>query len=349
MYAGVVHAPFDIRYEQTETPKPGKGEVRIKVKYTGICGSDVPRVNGNACHFFPIILGHEFSGTVDAVGEGVTSVAAGDRVAGVPLVPCMKCDDCLHGNFSLCKHYSFIGSRQNGSFAEYVVVPESNAFRFDEDVCFEKGALFEPSTVAAHALRCADFRGGKKVLVLGCGTIGLMVIQWARIFGAAGITAVNRSRERLPLAAKLGANQTVSTLDEDWTDQLMGLTDGKGYDYIFDCTGNADSMKTTFRLAANKAEICMVGTPKKELSFTVSEWEQMNRKEFHLTGSWMSYSAPWPGEEWALTAHYFKTGELIYDEAIVDRIMGLSEIAAAFDLYKTPGTVKGKILIDSEK
>ena len=140
MYAGVVHAPFDIRYEQTETPEPGKGEVRIKVKYTGICGSDVPRVNGNACHFFPIILGHEFSGTVDAVGEGVTSVAAGDRVAGVPLVPCMKCDDCLHGNFSLCKHYSFIGSRQNGSFAEYVVVPESNAFRFDEDVSFEKGA-----------------------------------------------------------------------------------------------------------------------------------------------------------------------------------------------------------------
>ena len=129
----------------------------------------------------------------------------------------------------------------------------------------------------------------------------------------------------------------------------MGVTGGKGYDYIFDCTGNADSMKNTFRLAANKAEICMVGTPKKELSFTVSEWEQMNRKEFHLTGSWMSYSAPWPGEEWALTAHYFKTGELIYDEAIVDRIMGLSEIAAAFDLYKTPGTVKGKILIDSEK
>ena len=91
----------------------------------------------------------------------------------------------------------------------------------------------------------------------------------------------------------------------------MGVTGGKGYDYIFDCTGNADSMKNTFRLAANKAEICMVGTPKKELSFTVSEWEQMNRKEFHLTGSWMSYSAPWPGEEWALTAHYFNIAETV--------------------------------------
>ena len=349
MYAGVVHAPFDIRYEETETPVPGRGQVRVRVKYTGICGSDVPRVNGNACHFFPIILGHEFSGTVDAVGEGVDSVAPGDRVAGIPLVPCMKCEDCQNGNFSLCRHYSFIGSRQSGSFAEYAVVPESNVFRFDDSVSFEMGALFEPSSVAAHALRCADYRGGKKVAVLGCGTIGLLVLQWAKILGAAELTAVNRSRERLPLAARLGADHTVSTLDEDWIEQMMKLSGGRGYDYVFDCTGNADSMKNAFRLAANKADICMVGTPKKEMSFTVQEWEQMNRKEFRLTGSWMSYSAPWPGEEWALTAHYFKTGQLIYDEAMVDRIMGLSEIADAFELYKTPGLVKGKILIDSEK
>ena len=349
MYAGVVHAPFDIRYEETDTPQPGKGEVRVKVKYTGICGSDVPRVNGNACHFFPIILGHEFSGTVDAVGKGVESVSPGDQVAGIPLVPCMKCEDCQNGNFSLCKHYSFIGSRQSGSFAEYVVVPEKNVFRFDDGVSFEMGALFEPSTVAVHALRCADYRGGRKVAVLGCGTIGLLVLQWVKILGAAEITAVNRSRERLPLAARLGADHTVSTLDEDWIDQMMQITEGRGFDYVFDCTGNADSMKNAFRLAANKADICMVGTPKKEMSFTVQEWEQMNRKEFRLTGSWMSYSAPWPGEEWALTAHYFRTGELVYDEAMVDRIMGLSEIADAFELYKSPGLVKGKILIDSEK
>ena len=174
-------------------------------------------------------------------------------------------------------------------------------------------------------------------------------MQWAKIFGAAGITAVNRSRERLPLAARLGADHTVSTLDEDWIDRLMKITDGKGFDYVFDCTGNADSMKNAFRLAANKADICMVGTPKKEMSYTVQEWEQMNRKEFRLTGSWMSYSAPCPGEEWILTAHYFGTGELIYDEAMVDRVIGLSEIAEAFELYKTPGLVKGKILIDSER
>ena len=100
MKAGVVHAKNDIRYEKIEKPVPKAGQVLIKVKYTGICGSDVPRVNGDACHFFPNVLGHEFSGTVEKVGEGVTSLAAGDRVAGVPLVPCMECEDCQKGNYS---------------------------------------------------------------------------------------------------------------------------------------------------------------------------------------------------------------------------------------------------------
>lgn len=98
MKAGVVHAKNDIRYEEIEKPVVKPGNVLIKVKYTGICGSDVPRVNADACHFFPNVLGHEFSGTVAEVGENVTSLKAGDRVAGVPLVPCMKCPDCQRGD-----------------------------------------------------------------------------------------------------------------------------------------------------------------------------------------------------------------------------------------------------------
>ena len=160
MKAGVVHAPKDIRYEDIKKPVPGKGQVLIQVKYTGICGSDVPRVNGNACHFYPNVLGHEFSGTVAELGEGVTALQKGDRVAGVPLVPCMQCEDCQRGNYSLCKHYSFIGSREFGSFAEYVVIPENNAVKFEDAVSFEQGAFFEPATVALHGLQRTPFQGG---------------------------------------------------------------------------------------------------------------------------------------------------------------------------------------------
>ena len=349
MKAGVVHAKNDIRYEEIEKPVPGQGQVLIKVKYTGICGSDIPRVNGDACHFFPNVLGHEFSGVVEEIGEGVGSVKPGDRVAGIPLVPCMKCEDCQRGNYSLCKHYSFIGSRQFGSFAEYVSVPEKNVIKFDDSVSFEQGAFFEPATVALHGLLRNEYRGGGTVAILGCGTIGIMTMQWAKIFGAAKVVVFDIVKERLDLAKRLGATHVVNTLDADFKDQVKEITNGRGFDYVYETAGNTITMKMAFDLAANKAEVCFIGTPTRELTFSVAEWENINRKEFKLTGSWMSYSAPFPGKEWDLTAHYFGTGDLKFDESFIYRIIPLSQIADAFELFKTPGQVKGKILIDSEK
>ena len=189
MKAGVVHARGDIRYEDIEKPQPKPGEVLIKVKYTGICGSDIPRVNADAAHYYPIVLGHEFSGTVEEVGRGVESLKAGDRVAGIPLEPCMECDDCRRGDFSLCRHYAFIGSRIFGSFAEYVCVPEANALKIDDDVSFEQGALFEPATIALHGLERVPYYGGRTVAIVGAGTIGLLTLQFAKIFGASKVAA----------------------------------------------------------------------------------------------------------------------------------------------------------------
>lgn len=348
MKAGVVHAREDIRYEEIQMPSPKAGQVLIKVKYTGICGSDVPRVNGDACHFFPNVLGHEFSGVVEEIGDGVTSVKPGDRVSGVPLVPCMQCEDCQKGNYSLCRNYSFIGSREYGSFAEYVVVPERNAVKFGDNVTFEQGAFFEPSTVALHGLLRVNYQGGGTVAILGGGTIGLFTMQWAKIFGARKAVVFDISEERLALAKKLGADDAINTLEENYMDKALALTGGRGYDYVYETAGNTATMHMAFEAAGNKAEVCFIGTPTKELTFTVKEWENMNRKEFTLTGSWMSYSAPFPGREWELTAHYFKTGELKFDESLIYRKIPLSKIDEAFAMYKVPGQVKGKLLIDSE-
>lgn len=349
MWAGVVHAKDDIRYEKIEKPEPKAGEVLIKVKYTGICGSDVPRVLGDACHFFPNVLGHEFSGTVEAVGEGVKTLAVGDRVSGVPLVPCMECDDCKAGNFSLCKHYSFIGSRQFGSFAEYVCVPEINAVKFGENVSFEQAALFEPTTIALHGLERLDSVSGKTVAVLGGGTIGILTAMWAKAFGAREVTVVDIIPERLEFARKMGATSALNSLDEDFEAQALAVTGNKGYDRVFETAGAVPTMKMSLDLVANKGQICLIGTPTKEISFTVPQWEQLNRKECILTGSWMSYSAPFPGHEWSLTAEAYGNGMLTFDEGLVYKTFGLSEISDAFDEYRTPGKVKGKVLIDSTR
>ncbi len=348
MKAGVVHAKNDIRYEEIPKPAAEPGKVVVKVKYTGICGSDIPRVNGDACHYFPNVLGHEFSGTVEEVGEGVTRVKPGDRVAGVPLVPCMACGDCRKGDYSLCKHYSFIGSREFGSFAEYVAMPEQNVVKFDDAVSFEMGAFFEPATVALHGLRRVDYKGGKTVAILGGGTIGVLTMQWAKIFGAKTAAVFDILEERLELAGRLGADAVINSGLEGWQEQAKELTGGRGFDYVYETAGNTVTMKMAFELAGNKAQVCFIGTPTKELTFSVAEWENINRKEFYLTGSWMSYSAPFPGDEWELAAHYFKTGELKFDDSFIFQKIPLSRIDTAFEMFKTPGKVKGKILIDSE-
>jgi len=335
--AAVLYANDDLRYDDYETPSAKEGTVVIKVHYTGICGSDVPRVLYNGAHYYPIVLGHEFSGEIIETGQNVTALGIGDRAAGVPLIPCMKCEDCQRGDYSLCKHYSFIGSRQQGGFAEYVNVPAINAIKFDSSISFEQAAFFEPSTVALHGLKQNGYRGGGDVAVLGGGTVGIFTLQWAKIFGAKSVTVFDISDERLEICKAFGADYTVNPNDGKY---------GKNtYNYVFETAGAADTMRLAFDIAANRAGICFIGTPVKELTFSPGLFENMNRKEFRLTGSWMSYSAPFPGNEWLLTAHYFKTGRLRFDERLIFKKYHMSRASEAFALYKAPGTVKGKILL----
>jgi len=340
MKAAVLYGNEDLRYNEYPEPEVTAGMVKIRVRATGICGSDIPRVLHNGAHNYPIVLGHEFAGDVTEIGDGVTKIAVGDRVSGAPLLPCLKCNDCQRGDYSLCKHYSFIGSRQQGSFADYVVIPERNAVKYDPSVPYEQAAMFEPSTVALHGLKCNDYKGGGDVAVVGGGTIGLFTAQWARIYGAKSVTVFDILDSRLDLAKKLGADYTVNTMTESF--------DKNKYDYVFETAGNVAAMQLAFELAANKSHVCFIGTPHENLTFTPKLWECMNRKEFKLTGSWMSYSAPFPGDEWELTAHYFATGQLMFDPALIYRTFPMSQAWDAFALYKIPGEVKGKLMLINE-
>ena len=348
MKAGVLHSQQDIRYEEVPDPKIKSNEVLVKMRAVGICGSDIPRVLGESAHYYPIVLGHEFSGDVVKVGSDVDSVKTGDRVAGVPLIPCHVCSDCKKGNYSQCKNYTFIGSRIQGAFAQYVAVPENNVVKFDNSVTYEQGAFFEPSTVALHGIYCTDYKGGEDVAILGGGTIGLFAAQWAKIFGAKRVFVFDISEERLNLAKKLGVDVTINTGLKNFMDEPMNMTDGKGFGYIFETAGLNITMNMAFSLAAKKAGVCFVGTSARDLTFTAETFEKMNRKEFKLTGSWMSYSAPFPGKEWDLTAKYFADGRLKFADELIYKQMPLANISDAFDLFKEPGQVKGKILLTNE-
>lgn len=348
MKAAVLHGNEDIRYEEWETPTVGPDSVKIRVRASGICGSDIPRVLHHGAHYYPIILGHEFSGDVEEVGADVTSVAVGDTVTGVPLLPCMKCEECQKGNYALCRHYSFVGSREQGSFADYVVLPERNVVKYDPKIPYVQGAMFEPSTVALHGVLCNEYKGGGYTAILGCGTIGIFTLQWVKIFGAKKVVVFDVDDGRLELARRMGADAVFNTKQENFKQEALAITQGAGYDSVFETAGNTETIRLGFSLAKSKAYVCCIGTPQKELNFTPDEWENMNRKEFHLTGSWMSYSAPFPGREWKLTADYFASGQLKFDDSFIYKTYPMAEAASAFEEFKHPGQVHGKIMLINE-
>lgn len=347
MKAAVLEKMNLIVTKDVEMPFPGEGQVRVRVFYTGVCGSDVPRALEGRVHAFPLVLGHEFSGEIDAVGEGVDPSLVGKRVAGIPLIPCMTCPDCEKGNYSLCKSYDFVGSRRAGSMAEYVVVPQRNVFPVADDVTDLEAAFFEPATVALHGIELAKVKPGSKAIVLGGGTIGILCAQALASYGVSDVVVTKRTKESLEPAAAAGLDKLVATCEEGWQDEARALANCDSFDYVFDTAGTPETILDAFEIAGNRATVCFVGTPKREVAFTVRQWENINRKELTVTGSWMSYSAPWPGVEWEKASELFAAGVMRVVDEMVDTIYPLSQTQEALQRFSARGGVHGKIVIDS--
>lgn len=197
-----------------EIEKPSLDEINnvlVKVNYSGLCGSDIPRVFEQGAHFYPIVLGHEFSGVVEAVGTNTSKIKAGDKVCCVPLKPCFDCPECQQGLYSLCKNYTFIGSRRQGGNAEYISIPESTVYKLPDYVNLKQGAFFEPITVSLHGMLLCGGCKDKNVIIIGVGTIGLLALQAAKAMGAKKVIAIDLNNERLELAKELGADLTINS------------------------------------------------------------------------------------------------------------------------------------------
>lgn len=344
MKAAVLRGQRDVRLEEIPTPEPAPGEALIRVRMTGVCGSDIPRVLSNGAHFYPLVLGHEIAGEVAAVGAADDAALVGHKVAVAPLLPCLLCVQCQLGRYSQCPNYSFIGSRVNGGLAEFLVAPVRNLTLVADHVSFRDAAFFEPSTVALHGIRHAGFTGGEDVIVLGAGTIGLFTMQWVKILGARRVAVVDVNPARLATAAKLGADVTFDSREDGFLERIRAWQGGTGFGYAFETAGQNATMTMAFRLAGPHAGVCFIGTSHADLNFDHATFELMNRKEFRLTGSWMSYSAPFPGPEWSLTAECVADGRLRIIDDLVHGTFDLGQVMAAFELFEQPGAVTGKLL-----
>ncbi|EOH91209.1 galactitol-1-phosphate 5-dehydrogenase [Enterococcus pallens] len=320
MEASVLVAPGVLEYKKVGIPEIGANDVLIKVAYAGICGSDVPRANlENGARMYPIILGHEFSGTVDKVGSNVTKLKTGDKVAVAPLIPDPNSEYTKEGYYGLSDNYNIIGTGSNGAFSEYVVVPEEHAVVMPEELDLLSAAGVEPATISWHALRRAQIEVGDTVAVLGCGPIGQFAIQIAKIFGAKTVIAVDIFDDKLSLAKELGADIAINSKEVDLEQAIKELT-GLGVDVVIETAGSKITQKQSLLITRKHGRIVFVGISHQDLPLSEAEAERIMRAELTVTGSWNSYTAPYPGRAWEATLDEMSKGRIKFKEMISHEI-----------------------------
>ncbi|WP_437889910.1 galactitol-1-phosphate 5-dehydrogenase [Phytobacter sp. V91] len=344
MKSVVIHAEGNVRVEERPEPQvQHEDDVKVRVVSSGLCGSDIPRIFANSAHFYPITLGHEFSGYVEACGKQVNDLSVGDAVACVPLLPCFDCPECRKKYFSLCKHYQFVGSRSDGGNAEYVVVRRANLYRLPEKMTIEDGAFIEPITVGLHAFHLAGGCADKNVVIVGAGTIGLLAMQCALALGAKSVTAIDINPEKLTLAKKLGATHAFNSRELSASHIQELLSENRFDQLVLETAGAPQTVSLAIEIAGPRAQLALVGTLHHDLTLTATVFGQILRKELAVLGSWMNYSGPWPGEEWETAARLLTEKRLQLEPLIAHRGDPDSYAEAVQALNGAP--MQGKILL----
>lgn len=328
---------------ETAIPDCGPGDVLVKVYYSGLCGSDIPRIFHNGAHYYPVTLGHEFSGEVVSVGRQVKKVKPGEIICCVPLVPDLSRPECQRGFYSLGKGYGFVGSRLPGGNAEFVVMPESSCYVLPAGVSAKQGAFFEPVTVGIHPMLLAGGCENKNVVIIGVGTIGLLAVQSAKAMGAKTVTAIDINDKKLILARQLGADFIANSASENFIAQFADGEKIRFDQLILETAGTPQTVKIALAFAGPRAQLALVGTLHRDLMLGFQEYEQILRKELTLQGSWMNYSAPFPGREWSMTAEMFINKQMNIDALISSDSQAEEYIRQVLAL--AGGPANGKILL----
>jgi L-idonate 5-dehydrogenase len=267
MRAVVIHAPKDLRLDTLADRPPGPGEVQVRIGMGGICGSDLHYYNhggfGAVRIREPMTLGHEVSGTVAAVGDGVAHVRPGSRVAVNPSRPCLACRYCDEGLHNHCLDMRFFGSAMRfphvqGAFCESVTVLARQAVPVADGLTLAEAAMAEPLSVCLHAANQAGPLVGKRVLVTGCGPIGALMVLVARTAGAAEIVATDIARRPLETALKVGATRAINPVEE--AEALTAYAADKGaFDFLFEASGTEAAMRTGIDLVRPRGSIVQIG------------------------------------------------------------------------------------------
>lgn len=289
MKAAVFYQKHDLRVQELPMPEIGENDVLIKVHACGICGTDVHIFHGDegAAQTPPgTVLGHEFAGEVVQAGAKVTAVKPGDRVCVDPNQLCSACSYCKSGIGHFCENMTGIGTTVHGGFAEYCAVNESQVFPFPASLSYEEAAMTEPVACCVHGIDMCDISCGDTVVVIGGGMIGLIMLQLARIKGAAKLILIEPVEEKRQLAKKLGADLTIDPIHQDTAAVLEenGIT---RIQTVIECVGKPSTIQQAIAIASKKSTVMMFGLTRPDEEVAIKPF-QIFKKEIVLKASYIN-------------------------------------------------------------
>ena len=346
MQALVLHGIGDLRLEQIPEPPLAEGEVRVRIGFCGVCGSDIPRIFVKGTYSFPTVCGHEFAGVVDTCGPGVEDFAPGDPVVVFPLLWCGMCSACEQGKYVQCHDYDYLGSRSDGAFAEFVVAPKANLIPVPQGVTLEEASMTEPAAVALHALRRVQTSlAGKVVAIFGAGPIGLMVAQWARIMGAAEVLLFDIVAEKLELAKRLGFDKAFNSATEEPIEVVNARTDEKGAHVCIEAAGVPATYRNALGSVGREGSVVLLGNPAADVTLPASLISQLMRREVSIFGTWNSdYSAAGNDDDWRTVLQAIASGMLTLTPLITHKVP-LADSADMLQRMRDKSEFYAKVLI----
>ena len=337
MRAVIIDAPGIIRVDNVPDPTPRPDEVLVRVGACGICGTDLHIIDGDSpLARYPIIPGHEFAGEVVAVGSDVAqrygkeNITVGSRIAVEPNLYCGYCDSCRTGHENLCLNYAALGVTTNGAVAQYVAVPVAKAYALPDNMSFREGALIEPVSCAVHGMHILNPRSGDTFLIVGAGTMGVLLLQLAVRGGASRVAMVDVNAQRLALAEQLGPTRTYSDIKQALKDEPLG------FNCVIDATGVAPVIENAFMAVKRGGKLLIFGVASNEARISLSPFRIYN-DEITIIGSMavlFSFQA----------ALDLISSGVINTEAMLTKALPLQDFLEALDMVRYGKGVKTQIL-----
>lgn len=322
MKACRLHSIGDFRCDEVEKPSPKGKELLIKISSCGLCGSDIPRIykHGSSSNKYPLTIGHEFGGTVVEVGPDADQSLLGKCGAVFPLIPCNKCEQCKEHYYVMCEDYDYMGSRRDGGFAEYCLVPSDWHFiPAPQNMDGSAFGLIEPCTVAQHAVRSAITQGAKSLVIFGAGPIGIMAARWAQIFAIEKVMLVDVVDEKVNFAIEKGVhcvNSTTTDINDEW----LAYTGLNFADAVIEGTGFSDPFCSAINLCKPHGKIVLMGNPAGDTLIKQKFHSLILRKELNICGIWNSYYKGIDIDEWEYSVEAIAKGKMQVVDLITHKV-----------------------------